>query len=273
MSRRFLAYIEKIFKLTEKAGRLIDKRANEQVSTSSCFMFALCMFVLGKPSLNSFEERLNLGHRKKLWKKIFSGRAPSADTVGYCFERLELDGLRDLLHHIYTTLQRNHIIEHLSISGYRVLAIDGIEISSSDIKHCDSCCERKIKTKQGERLQYYHNAALGRNQRKVVACEKSYQFLKSLFHHKDTKNTKVHKVFFHGVVQIMKYSASIGVVNKENKGTKFFISTSYIYLRQKVQKKLCILEVSSTRLWWPSWLEAGRLCLWMWSRYCPEKEK
>mgnify|MGYP000537958304 CR=1 FL=1 len=160
MSRRFFAYLEKVYKLSRKAAELKDRRESSQVSGLSCFMFAFWMFALGEGSLNGFEQRLLQGGRRGLWSKVFSSRAPSADTVGYCFDRIELDGLRDLLHHLYTTLQRNRVISKLTIGGWRVLAVDGHELCSSYVKHCDQCCERTVHTSKGDRTQYYHKVVV-----------------------------------------------------------------------------------------------------------------
>jgi len=160
MSKRFFAYLEKVYKLSGKAAALKDRRESPQVSSLSCFMFAFWMLVLGEGSLNCFEQRLWQEGRRGLWGKLFSSRAPSADTVGYCFDRIELYGLRDLLHQIYTTLQRNHVISKLTICGWRVLAVDGHELFSSYVKHCDKCCERTVHTKKGERTQYYHKVVV-----------------------------------------------------------------------------------------------------------------
>jgi len=136
MSRRFFRYIRRVYGFSRGVERLSDLRKEPQVSTKSCFIFAFWMFALGVRSLNAFEERLRQDGRKSLWDKVFASRAPSADTVGYCFGGLDLEGLRNLLHGIYTTLQRNHVIKRLTIMGWRAIALDGHELFSSYTRHC-----------------------------------------------------------------------------------------------------------------------------------------
>jgi hypothetical protein len=160
MSRRFWRYIEKVYKFSKVAKGLKDQRQFPQVSSLSCFMFAFWMFVLGERSINAFGQRLGQEGRRVLWDKVFGSRAPSPDTVGYCFDRFDLEGLRELLHHLYTTLQRNHVIGRLAIRGWRAVAVDGHELFSSYIKHCDKCCERTVHTKKGDRTQYYHKVVV-----------------------------------------------------------------------------------------------------------------
>jgi hypothetical protein len=163
MSRRFFSYIRKVYGFSREAGRLFDFRKGPQVSTKSCFMFAFWMFAPGVRSLNAFEERLRQEGRKSLWDRVFASRAPSADTLGYCFERFDLEGLRNLIHGIYTTLQRNHVIARLlTITGFRAPAIDGHELFSSYSRHCPLCSERTVHFKECDRIQYYHQVVAAR---------------------------------------------------------------------------------------------------------------
>lgn len=160
MSKRFFRYLEKVYGFSRVAGKIRDHRKDAQVSTFSCFMFAFWMFALGVRSLNAFEERIGQDGRMLIWKRVFKSRAPSADTVGYAFERLDLDGLRNMLHHIYTTLQRNHVIGKLLICGWRTLAIDGHELFASYTRHCEGCCERTVHFKEEDRIQYYYKVVV-----------------------------------------------------------------------------------------------------------------
>ena len=160
MKKRFFRYLEKVYKLSGRAKGLKDERQDPEVSTFSCFMFALWMFVQGLPGLYSFEERIRQEQRRKLWANVFGSRPPSDDTVGYCFERFDLEGLRKLLHYIYTTLQRNHVVGKMTTCGYRVLALDGHELFSSYNKHCHMALERTVHTKKGDRIQYYYKVVV-----------------------------------------------------------------------------------------------------------------
>jgi len=80
----------------------------------------------------------------------------SADTVGYSASRFDLDALREMLRQIYLRLRRNNALKSLLIGGLKVLAIDGHELFCSYNRCCPMCCQRPIKTRDGERIQYYH---------------------------------------------------------------------------------------------------------------------
>jgi hypothetical protein len=160
MIRRFAAYMNKVYGLGRALGELLDQRQGPRVSAESCALFAFWMFALGLPSFNAFEEKLRSEERRQLWRKLFHGRPASADTVGYCFERLDPEPLRRLLKRIYTTLQRNHLIARIAVRGFRVLAVDGHELFTSYRRHCPHCLTRTVQTRRGERLQYYHSLVM-----------------------------------------------------------------------------------------------------------------
>ena len=48
------------------------------------------------------------------------------------------------------------ILFALRLGGWIALAVDGHELFASYSSHCEKCCTRNIKTKKGERTQYYH---------------------------------------------------------------------------------------------------------------------
>lgn len=156
MSRRFFAYLNKVFGLAGLAGGLRDRRQSPRVSTRSCFMFGFAMFAQGAGSLNLFEGRLRQGRRAAWWQRAFGNRPPSADSVGYCLERFQIEGLRESIHRIYTTLQRNHALLKFNLAGWRAMALDGHELFASYKRHCPLCSERTVHTKKGDRIQYYH---------------------------------------------------------------------------------------------------------------------
>ena len=159
MSQRFRGYLEKVSDFTKLVSRVRDRRASARVSTYSCFLFGFWMFALGSRGLNGFEARVRQASRRAAWRKAFqvegSGASgpPSADTMGDCLARVELDDPRQVLHRIYTVPQRNHLLARFGIGGLRVLAVDGHEVFSSCRLRCPQCCERVVKTSRGAQAQ------------------------------------------------------------------------------------------------------------------------
>jgi len=79
---------------------------------------------------------------------------PSAETFARTFSHLDLQGSRELLHHIYTRLKRNKALGKLF--GFNVAVVDGHETSSSYKCRCEGCLERMVEKKKGRVKQYYH---------------------------------------------------------------------------------------------------------------------
>jgi hypothetical protein len=119
------------------------------------------MFSLRLRSLNALEQQWKDKRQKFYWQRYLGKRVPSADTIGYCFARIECEDLRQLLKELYSKLQRNHIISQLKINKKAVLVIDGHELNSSYKRCCKRCLERKIASKGGYRRQYYHRIVAG----------------------------------------------------------------------------------------------------------------
>lgn len=153
MLRRFLRYIEKVYAFEALLSQLRDERRNPSIPADVVLRSAFLMFVLRLGSLNALEQYLRHGGKRAT---EWIGGTPSPDTVGYSASRFDLDRLRDMLRQIYLKLRRNNALKSLSIGGLKVLAIDGHELFSSYNRCCPLCSERPIRTRTGERIQYYH---------------------------------------------------------------------------------------------------------------------
>ena len=153
MLRRFIRYIEKVYAFETLLSQLRDERRNPSIPADVVLRSTFLMFVLRLGSLNALEQHLRQsGKRARDW----IGGTLSADTVGYSASRFDLDRLRDMLHQIYLKLRRNNALKSLLIGGLKVLAIDGHELFCSYNRCCPMCCVRKVATRQGERILYYH---------------------------------------------------------------------------------------------------------------------
>lgn len=153
MLRRFLRYIEKVYAFERLLSQLRDKRRKPFIPADVVLRSAFLMFVLRLGSLNALEQHLRQsGKRAREW----IGGMLSADTVGYSASRFDLSTLRDMQRQIYLKLRRNNALKSLLIGGLKVLAIDGHELFCSYNRCCPMCCVRKVATRYGERIQYYH---------------------------------------------------------------------------------------------------------------------
>ncbi|MFQ5836017.1 MAG: transposase [bacterium] len=101
-------------------------------------------------SLNALEQ----DRGNSFWRRWLGRELPSADTMGRVYSRIILDSIRFLIHHVYTRLKRNKALK--KTYGFYVLIIDGHESSSSYLRCCSGCLRRRVHTREGKRIQYYH---------------------------------------------------------------------------------------------------------------------
>jgi len=118
----------------------------------------LCRF----GSINKFA----MNRRAAFWSGRLTGGIPSADTIARSACRCDVEAIRLQLQTIYRKLKRRKGLRspfHPSLFG---LIIDGHECFASYRRHCKDCLQRRIKTPQGERIQYYHRVVTA-----VLLCE------------------------------------------------------------------------------------------------------
>jgi hypothetical protein len=102
-------------------------------------------------SLNALEQTGD----HAFWRKRLKKKVPSADTMGRVFALVEPDELRVIAKRIYAKLKRNKAL--LPFHGnWFALILDGHESMASYLRCCQDCLQRRIETKQGECIQYYH---------------------------------------------------------------------------------------------------------------------
>lgn len=127
-----------------------DRRQRPRIPTPVLLQSALVLFWARLGSLHALETVSGAA----FWKKWLGQPMCSVDTVGRVHARMDADGLRKGLHHLYTCLKRNKALA--GIGGLGVAVLDGHETHASYRRHCSGCLQRTIHTEQGDRLQLYH---------------------------------------------------------------------------------------------------------------------
>jgi len=109
-------------------------------------------------SLNQFENCSNVVS----WKKIFKlDKLPSADTMADVSTKINIDGMRQVIKHLYHKLKRNKALSSGFHKSLFFLVIDGHESSSSYYRSCTGALSRVVHTKNGDRTQYYFRYTMG----------------------------------------------------------------------------------------------------------------
>ena len=130
--------------------RIVHRR-RPHVPILDVFRCAFLMFAQRLPSLNALEELL-----RRRGKTLVERAVPSADTMGYAFERLDPRGLGAMLKRVCAVGRRNKSLRRRNSSRPWVLALDGHELFASFKRCCPECSQRRIKTEDGEKIQYFH---------------------------------------------------------------------------------------------------------------------
>ena len=152
--RQFESWLEKTFGFGTLVAAMPEGRIHPLHSWNkvfdAVFLGSACQFA----SAHRIEFESSCG--------VFSKRIGplSEDTLGYAMQRQAIQPLFDLGCIIAKRLKRNGVLGSEWARGRVVAAVDGIEISSSYVRCCDACLERKTEKKvDGETrecVQYYH---------------------------------------------------------------------------------------------------------------------
>jgi hypothetical protein len=109
------------------------------------------MFICRLGSLNALEGLKSSG----FWKSWTETSMPSADQIGRIMAVTDADTVRAANKQLYGYLKRKKAIRPW-LHGLFTLIVDGHESHATYRRHCAGCLERKVKTANGERIQYYH---------------------------------------------------------------------------------------------------------------------
>ena len=151
--RRILNYGQKIFLLRRLIDGVSDSRKRPRIPTSRIITSVMVMLWSRLGSLNALEQT----RKSRFWNRWLGGDMASADTVGRVCQQVDADTIRSINHEVYRRLKR---IKALCppAHGLMVAVLDAHESHATYRRCCEGCLSRTIRTKEGERIQYYHRA-------------------------------------------------------------------------------------------------------------------
>ena len=165
-----MGYAEKVFALSQEIAGLRDGRRRPRIATGVVVRSLLAMFLARIGSLHALSQT----RRSRFWQRWLGAALPSADTLGRVPETLEAEALRQILGRLYTRLKRNKALAPTA-GGLTALVLDGHESHASYRRWCPGCCQRSVRTAQGEQVQSYHRwvtaMLLAGEQRLWLDCE------------------------------------------------------------------------------------------------------
>ena len=159
-----LKYADKSFGLFEFLTGLTDPRRGGSIPLRNFTFGVFIMLCARLGSINAFEKC----RRKGFWRRhLVWGKLPGADQLGRVVAGLSSRAIRRQLNLVYRRLKRRKALTPAEHSNLFSLVIDGHEYFASYQRSCRHCLTRRIKTKNGQRIQYYHRLVMA-----VLVCER-----------------------------------------------------------------------------------------------------
>jgi len=138
--KQMFAYFSKVYNVGEKIKGVKDTRTNPQVEASTIAFAVLMGFVLQIPSFNRLEHWIHKGKFNRILPK--KTKMPSIDTVRLSLDKIDLDSVSVIEKDIVKTTIKNKTFRKGTIDGYKVCAVDGVELFESTEKCCEDCLTR-----------------------------------------------------------------------------------------------------------------------------------
>ncbi|NLZ33865.1 MAG: transposase [Clostridiales bacterium] len=151
---QILTYFSKVYHFREKIKSIKDGRVKPQVDMVTISFILLMGFMIQVPSFNRLEKWIKNNKFKKLLPR--KSKMPSIDTVTYALDKVDLDSLNNFNTHIVKTTIKNKVFRYGTIDGYKVSAIDGVELFESTKKCCEDCLTREYN----DGMHYFHRSVV-----------------------------------------------------------------------------------------------------------------
>ncbi len=165
-----MTYARKVLKWEGLLDEVRDSRRRPQIHTSVIMRAVVTMLLSRLGSLNALEQT----RPSRFWPRWCGRRLPSADTVGRVCALVNADDVRALHHRLYTRLKRMKVLVPPA-HGLIAALLDGHESHATFRRCCPGCLERRVETKKGVRIQYYHRHValqlVGRDFHQIIDVE------------------------------------------------------------------------------------------------------
>jgi hypothetical protein len=134
---------------------ICDGRRLPRIATATVVRALVVMFLARLGSLNALEQTQG----QPAWRRWLGQPLPSADSLGRIAALLDLTTLRQALGVLYRRLRQSKALQATS-HGLTALVLDAHECHATYRRCCAGCLERRVRTKNGYRTQYYHRVVV-----------------------------------------------------------------------------------------------------------------
>jgi len=153
-ARELVSHSSKVYQLKQMVKRAQDGRTHPEIRPSTIFVVMLFFFLFRLCSMEELDRNLKKGRFRKLIPD--NERMPTShDVVRQALLKWDLDSHRANHERFIAKFKQNKGPWQGTIDGWRVAAIDGVEMFCSKSRCCDECLTRQLKTGETE---YFHRA-------------------------------------------------------------------------------------------------------------------
>lgn len=151
-AKELILYMSKVYHLKDMVKQAKDQRKQPRILPAAIFKVMLFFFLFRIPSMEDLDRQLKKGRFRQLIPKK---QIPSHDTVRRALIQWDVETLTQSHMLWIDKFKKNKGPKKGSIDGWRVAAIDGVELFSSKSHRCEECLTRVLQT--GEK-EYFHRA-------------------------------------------------------------------------------------------------------------------
>lgn len=143
MFKRIARYTGRHFPVWKMMNQLTDWRKGPTHTLATIIKSVMVMHLTRLGSVHALHQTAGT----PFWLRWLGAELPGEDTIRSAMKQLAPDEVRDILHAVYTAAKRKKMLQPLS-GNWQPLIVDAMEIATSYLRGCDSCCHRKIKRKK-----------------------------------------------------------------------------------------------------------------------------
>jgi len=149
-----MEYIHKVYHIGEHIHRIRDERKRRSITMHTAIYSLLIGFAFQVSSFNDL--RFQLEDKKGRFSNLFKRgtRLPKIDALRDIVKGIHPEDVEEMFTGVVKTAAENKVLRENTIRGFRVAAVDGVEVFKSKLKSCEHCLTREVK---GE-IEYFHKA-------------------------------------------------------------------------------------------------------------------
>lgn len=152
-ARELTRYSSKIYGLKQMVKRADDGRRHPLIQSATIFVVVLFFFLHRGRSMEELDRQVHKGRYRHLIPK--TERQPSHDTARNALIQWGLESQQTSHDQFIAKFKQNKGPQKGSIDGWRVAAVDGVELFATTSYCCETCLTRKRKNGETE---YFHRA-------------------------------------------------------------------------------------------------------------------